>query len=90
MYPDLQVHVNEPTVFVQVAFGLQPLVPFAHSFTSVQVDGEWLLSQVKPLSTAHEAHPSPDLALLSSQLSPWSRRPLPQVFAQTEGAPEHE
>ena len=33
----LQAQVNEPAVFVQVAFAEQLLVPFVHSFTSEQV-----------------------------------------------------
>jgi hypothetical protein len=34
--PALHAHMKLPFVFVQVAFGLQLLVPAVHSFTSVQ------------------------------------------------------
>lgn len=36
MKPALQAQVREPTVFVHVAFALQPPFPVRHSFTSTQ------------------------------------------------------
>jgi hypothetical protein len=76
VYPGLHVHLNEPTVFVQVAWASQLSVPFEHSFTSLHLDGMPLHCQ--PLVIAHDAQPSFGSAFASSHCSVPSTTPSPQ------------
>jgi hypothetical protein len=42
----LQAQLKLPGELVQMAFELQLLVPFVHSFTSAHVDGWFVVSQL--------------------------------------------